>query len=96
MSARQSSRWGLPSHPPGVAAALLVLGYLALTIAAAIRGEEAHLTEKFGAAYPEYQAGPQRGADACAFSLAKSGGTASTAPWRAWSLALALLAWKAL
>ena len=37
--------------------AALVLGYLVVTLTAAIRTEEAHLTEKFGAAYPEYRAG---------------------------------------
>jgi protein-S-isoprenylcysteine O-methyltransferase Ste14 len=37
--------------------ALIVLGYLALTLTAAIRTEEAHLTEKFGAAYPAYRSG---------------------------------------
>lgn len=36
---------------------ILVLGYLAVTYTAAIRTEEAHLTEKFGAAYPQYRAG---------------------------------------
>ena len=42
----------------------LVLVYLALTYGAAIRSEEAHLTEKFGAAYPEYRQGRAAGADA--------------------------------
>jgi protein-S-isoprenylcysteine O-methyltransferase Ste14 len=37
--------------------AALVLAYLAVTLTAAIRTEEAHLTEKFGAAYPDYRAG---------------------------------------
>ena len=37
--------------------AILVLGYLVVTLTAAIRTEEAHLTEKFGAAYPDYRAG---------------------------------------
>jgi protein-S-isoprenylcysteine O-methyltransferase Ste14 len=36
---------------------IIVLGYLAITYTAAIRTEEAHLTEKFGAAYPQYRAG---------------------------------------
>jgi protein-S-isoprenylcysteine O-methyltransferase Ste14 len=36
---------------------LLVLGYLAITLTAAVRTEEAHLTEKFGEAYPDYRAG---------------------------------------
>jgi len=38
-------------------AAALVLGYLAVALTAAIRTEEAHLTDKFGDAYPEYRAG---------------------------------------
>jgi len=37
--------------------AVLVVLYLAITIAAAVRSEEAHLTEKFGAVYPEYREG---------------------------------------
>ena len=37
--------------------AVLVISYLAVTLTAAIRTEEAHLTEKFGAAYPDYRAG---------------------------------------
>ena len=39
-----------------VVGALVVL-YLGVTLTAAIRTEEAHLTEKFGAAYPDYRAG---------------------------------------
>jgi protein-S-isoprenylcysteine O-methyltransferase Ste14 len=34
--------------------AALVIGYLATTISAAVRAEEAHLREKFGSAYDEY------------------------------------------
>jgi protein-S-isoprenylcysteine O-methyltransferase Ste14 len=37
--------------------AVLVGAYLAVTIAAAIRSEEAHLTDKFGAHYPAYRDG---------------------------------------
>ena len=37
--------------------AAIIVAYLALTLTAAIRTEEAHLTEKFGAAYPAYRAG---------------------------------------
>ena len=48
---------GLAIGAASVTVALLVLGYLAVTLTAAIRTEEAHLTEKFGAAYPEYRAG---------------------------------------
>ena len=41
--------------------AALVLAYLGITLTAAIRTEEAHLTEKFGVAYPAYRAGQARG-----------------------------------
>ncbi len=40
-----------------VPVAVLALVYLALTYTAAIRREEAFLTQKFGAAYPDYKAG---------------------------------------
>ena len=43
-------------------AGVVIASYLAITLSAAVRTEEAHLTEKFGAAYPEYRAG--RGANA--------------------------------
>ena len=78
-----------------VAAALLVLGYLTLTYAAAIRREEAHLTAKFGAAYPEYKGGRSSGADR-RFSLRR---VVRNREYRAVAglvLVLALLAWKAL
>lgn len=48
---------GLAIGASSAAVAILVFGYLAVTLTAAIRTEEAHLTEKFGAAYPEYRAG---------------------------------------
>lgn len=37
--------------------AALVFVYLAVTIVAAVRSEEAHLTEKFGESYPAYREG---------------------------------------
>ena len=40
-----------------IAAAVLVGVYLVVTITAAIRSEEAHLTDKFGAEYPDYRNG---------------------------------------
>jgi protein-S-isoprenylcysteine O-methyltransferase Ste14 len=40
-----------------VAVAALVFAYLAITITAAIRSEEAHLTAKFGTEYPAYRDG---------------------------------------
>ena len=48
---------GLAIGAGSILVAAIVLGYLAITLTAAIRTEEAHLTEKFGAAYPEYRAG---------------------------------------
>ena len=36
---------------------VLILAYLGATLTAAILTEEAHLTEKFGAAYPDYRGG---------------------------------------
>jgi len=40
-----------------VLVAVLVAAYLAVTIVAAVRSEEAHLTEKFGESYPAYRDG---------------------------------------
>lgn len=48
---------GLAIAGRSVPVAVLVLAYLAVTITAAIRAEEAHLTEKFGASYPAYREG---------------------------------------
>ena len=48
---------GLAIGAASIWVTLLVLGYLVVTLTAAIRTEEAHLTEKFGAAYPDYRAG---------------------------------------
>ena len=48
---------GLAIASASIWVAALVLAYLAVTLTAAIRTEEAHLTEKFGAAYPDYRAG---------------------------------------
>jgi protein-S-isoprenylcysteine O-methyltransferase Ste14 len=77
-----------------LAVAALVAGYLAITITSAIRGEERHLTEKFGAAYPAYREGLVPPADR-QFSLRRA---LANREYRAVSglvLALALLAWKA-
>src|SRR5205823_10451638 len=52
---------GLAIAAHSVIVAALVLGYLAVTLAAAIGREEEHLTEKFGAAYPAYRDGFARG-----------------------------------
>ena len=76
-------------------AAALVFAYLVLTYGAAIRSEEAHLTQKFGAAYPEYKEGRSTQADR-RFSLQR---VIRNREYRAAAgllLMLALLAWKVL
>jgi protein-S-isoprenylcysteine O-methyltransferase Ste14 len=61
--------FAVASH--SVISAIVVLVYLAVTIAAAVRSEEAHLTEKFGETYPAYREGRAEPADR-AFSLARA------------------------
>jgi protein-S-isoprenylcysteine O-methyltransferase Ste14 len=62
---------GLAIACASLGVAVLVLAYLAITLTAAIRTEEAHLTEKFGDEYPNYRAG--RGAtEPRRFSLARA------------------------
>ena len=48
---------GLAIAANNVTVAVLVFAYLAVTITAAVRSEEAHLTDKFGAHYPAYREG---------------------------------------
>jgi protein-S-isoprenylcysteine O-methyltransferase Ste14 len=50
---------------------VLILAYLAITLTAAIRTEEAHLTEKFGEQYPNYRVG-RVVTEARRFSLARA------------------------
>jgi protein-S-isoprenylcysteine O-methyltransferase Ste14 len=62
---------GLAIAADSIVVAALVLGYLGVTLTAAIRTEEAHLTDKFGDRYPSYRQGtiapaPRR------FSLARA------------------------
>jgi protein-S-isoprenylcysteine O-methyltransferase Ste14 len=77
-----------------VVVAALVAVYLGLTLTAAIRTEEAHLTEKFGHEYPEYRSG--RTSDAGRrFSF---GRVIRNREYRAiggLAVVLGLLAWKA-
>jgi protein-S-isoprenylcysteine O-methyltransferase Ste14 len=62
---------GLAIAAHRVSVAALVLGYLGVTLGAAISREEAHLTEKFGSAYPAYRNGLMRG-EARRFSLRRA------------------------
>ena len=48
---------GLAVAAHSVPVAIVVFAYLAITITAAIRSEEAHLTDKFGGEYPAYRDG---------------------------------------
>jgi protein-S-isoprenylcysteine O-methyltransferase Ste14 len=86
---------GFATASASVAAAALVVGYLTLTYGAAIRSEEAHLTEKFGAAYPEYREGRSTGADR-RFSVRRAIRNREYRALVGLLLVLALLAWKRL
>jgi protein-S-isoprenylcysteine O-methyltransferase Ste14 len=83
---------GVASASPIVA--VMVIVYLTVTLTAAVRTEEAHLTDKFGAAYPEYRAGrtdsvPRR------FSLARAVRNREYRAVLGLLLDLAVFAWKA-
>jgi protein-S-isoprenylcysteine O-methyltransferase Ste14 len=62
---------GLAIAADNAAVAFVVILYLAVTLTAAIRTEEAHLTEKFGAAYPAYREGRAAG-EARRFSIGRA------------------------
>jgi protein-S-isoprenylcysteine O-methyltransferase Ste14 len=62
---------GLAVASHRVAVAVLAFAYLAVTITAAIRSEEAHLTDKFGGEYPAYRDG-RVAAAARGFSLERA------------------------
>jgi protein-S-isoprenylcysteine O-methyltransferase Ste14 len=62
---------GLAIASASASVVVLVIAYLAITLTAAIRTEEAHLTEKFGDAYPDYRAGKTAG-ESHQFSFARA------------------------
>ena len=64
-----------------VAAACVAVAYLAITLTAAMRSEEAHLTEKFGTAYPAYREGRAPGGQR-RFSMTRVMRIASIEPLR--------------
>ena len=74
---------------------VLVVLYLALTIGAAIRREESHLTEKFGSAYPAYREG-RAPDDVRRFTLERVRRNREYRAVLGLVAALALLAWKVL
>ena len=73
--------------------AVLVAGYLASTLTAAIRTEEAHLTQRFGNTYPEYRLGRTSG-EPRRFSLARAMRNREYRAVAGLLAALMLLAWK--
>ena len=75
--------------------ALVVALYLVVTIGSAIRGEEGHLTEKFGETYPAYRDGLVVDAQR-RFSPARVMANREYRAVAGLVAALALLAWKAL
>lgn len=77
-----------------VVAAVIIGVFLLLTFGAAILTEEAHLTEKFGSAYPAYRDG-QTASAARGFSLQRAMRNREYRALAGLALVLALLAWKA-
>ena len=75
--------------------ALLAGAYLAVTLSAAIRTEERHLTQKFGEAYPDYREGRMRG-ETRRFSFARAWRNREYRALAGLAGVLALLAWKTL
>ena len=76
------------------AVATVVVVYLAVTLTAAMRTEEAHLTEKFGAAYPDYRSGRLETV-ARPFSLARAMKNREYRAVIGLAIAFVILAWKA-
>jgi protein-S-isoprenylcysteine O-methyltransferase Ste14 len=85
---------GLAIGSASVGVAVLIAAYLLVTLTAAIRTEEAHLTEKFGAAYPAYREGRGEGASR-RFSLARAMRNREYRAVVGLLVVLAVLAWKA-
>ena len=84
---------GLAIAAASIPVAVVVAGYMAVTLTAAIRTEEAHLTEKFGAAYPAYRAGQM--SVTRRFSLERAMRNREYRAATGVVLVLAFLAWKA-
>jgi protein-S-isoprenylcysteine O-methyltransferase Ste14 len=75
--------------------AAIVAVYLAITLTSAIRSEERHLTDKFGAAYPAYRDG--RAPEVTRrFSLSRAFANREHRAIAGLAAALALLVWKVL
>jgi protein-S-isoprenylcysteine O-methyltransferase Ste14 len=86
---------GLAVASASAIVAVLVALSLAVTLGAAIATEEAHLTEKFGAAYPAYREGRATGEER-RFSAARAMRNREYRAVIGLLAVLALLSWKAL
>ena len=86
---------GLAVASNSIVVAGVVVVYLAVTLTAAIRSEEAHLTEKFGDAYPAYRDGAATSRPSRRFSIARAMRNREYRAFLGFLAALALLAWKA-
>lgn len=84
---------GLAIASASLVVAALVVVYLTVTLTAAMRSEESHLTEKFGGAYPAYRAGHAGGA-ARRFSLERAMRNREYRAVIGLVVALVLLWWK--
>jgi phospholipid methyltransferase len=86
---------GVSIAAASVVVAILTASYLAVTLSAAIRTEEKHLTEKFGNSYPDYRDG-RSGATRRRFSLERVMKNREYRAIGGLAAALALLALKTL
>ena len=86
---------GLAAASASLVVAVLIGLYLTVTLGAAIATEEAHLTEKFGAAYPAYRQGRVAGVSR-RFSAARAIRNREYRAVLGLLAVLALLSWKAL
>ena len=85
---------GLAIASANLVVVTLVALYLAVTLSAAIATEEAHLTEKFGGAYPAYREGRTASGER-RFSLARAMRNREYRAVIGLLAVLALLSWKA-
>ena len=85
---------GLGYASASVVVAVMVIAYLGITLTAAVRTEEAHLTDKFGGAYPAYRAGRAEGVQR-RFSLARAVRNREYRAVLGLLFVLAVFAWKA-
>jgi protein-S-isoprenylcysteine O-methyltransferase Ste14 len=85
---------GMAIASASLVVAAVIAAYLAVTVTAAIRAEEAHLADKFGDQYLTYRDGGSPGVER-RFSLARAMRNREYRAMSGLALLLALLAWKA-